>query len=160
MAALSFALPGFTVASLGAMVGGYALVDGAAAVIASTRAREQDMSSPPFAVEGALSALLAVGAFVARDTAPWLLLPLVAAWAIAAGVFRIASAAHVHRRSHEWLITASGALAVALGLVVMQYPDAASDSVVWTLGTYAGAVGLMFVACGIRLRRVTGALTA
>jgi uncharacterized membrane protein HdeD (DUF308 family) len=160
LAVVAFAMPVVTVTVLGTMVGTYALVDGAAAVAAARRAHGHDMSSSPFAVDGVLGLILGGAAFVAREQAPSLLAPLVAAWSIAAGVFRVTSAAHLHQPSHEWLIALSGALSVALGLVVVQYTDASPDRVVLALGCYAAVVGLMFAACGLRLRRATAAVTA
>jgi uncharacterized membrane protein HdeD (DUF308 family) len=153
LAVLAFGMPAMTAALLATLVGAYALTDGAVAVAAGTRARGIDLRSSPFVVEGSLGVLLGLAAFLTRKTAPQLLVPLVAAWGITAGVFRITAAVHVHRPRREWLLALSGAVEVALGLVVLQYQDAGPDGVAGAFGAYAGVGGIMLAACGIRLRR-------
>jgi len=154
LAILAFGMPAMSAAVLGTLVGAYVLVDGTVAVAAATRAHGHDMRSSPFVVEGVLGVTAGATAVMARDADPLLLIPLVAAWGIAAGVFRIAAAVHVHRQTHEWLLALSGAVGVALGLVVLQYPDAGPDSVLSALGAYAAVVGIMLGAWGLRLRRL------
>lgn len=153
LAVLAFGVPAMTAALLATLVGAYALTDGAVAVAAGTRARGIDLRSSPFVVEGSLGVLLGLAAFLTRQTAPQLLVPLVAAWGITAGVFRITAAVHVRRPRREWLLALSGAVEVALGLVVLQYQDAGPDGVAGAFGAYAGVGGVMLAACGIRLRR-------
>ena len=79
--------------------------------------------------------------------------PARCSWGITAGVFRITAAVHVRRPRREWLLALSGAVEVALGLVVLQYQDAGPDGVAGAFGAYAGVGGVMLAACGIRLRR-------
>jgi uncharacterized membrane protein HdeD (DUF308 family) len=153
LAMLAFGMPVVTAAVLGTVVGAYALVDGTAAVAAATRAHGSDLHSSPFVVEGVLGVIVGGAALLAADAASAFLPPLVAGWSIAAGVFRIAGGVHVHRQTHEWLLVLSGALGVALGLVVLQYPEAGPDSIMSALGAYAAVVGIMLGTCGIRLRR-------
>lgn len=160
LAVLAFGVSAMTPGVLGALVGAYAVADGAMTMAAATRASGTDMRSSPFLFEGALDIAVGLTAFLTREAAPRVLVPLVAAWTIAAGVFRITGAVHVHRPSHEWLLALSGAVGVALGLVVLQYRDAGPDGVADALGTYAGVVGVMLATCGIRIRRSPSAVPA
>ncbi len=153
LAILAFVMPAVTAAALGTLVGVYALTDGAVTVASATRASGTDMRSSLFVIEGVLGVVAGLTAFFTRHDAPQLLAPLVAAWSITAGVFRITAAVHVHHPTREWLLSLSGAVGVALGLVVLQYQDAGPDSVAWALGVYAAFSGSMLAACGIRLRR-------
>jgi uncharacterized membrane protein HdeD (DUF308 family) len=153
LAILAFVMPAVTVAALGTLVGVYVLTDGAVAVASGTRASGTDMRSSLFVIEGALGVVVGLTALFVRHDAPHLLVPLVAAWSITAGVFRITAAVHVHQPTREWLLALSGAVGVALGLVVLQYQDAGPDSVAWALGAYAGISGIMLATCGFRLRR-------
>ena len=160
LAILAFVMPAVTAAALGTLVGAYALTDGAVAVASATRASGTDLRSSLFVIEGALGVVAGLTAFFARHEAPQLLIPLVAAWSITAGVFRITAAVHVHHPTREWLLSLSGAVGVALGLVVLQYQDAGPDSVASALGVYAGVAGVMMAVCGVRLRRGPAAVAA
>ena len=153
LAVLAFVLPAVTAAALGTLVGAYALTDGAVAVASATRASGTDMRSSLFVIEGGLGVVAGLTALIARHDAPYLLAPLVAAWSITAGVFRITAAVHVHHPTRESLRALSGAVGIALGLVVLQYQDASPDDVAWALGGYAGIAGVMLAAWGLRLRR-------
>jgi uncharacterized membrane protein HdeD (DUF308 family) len=154
---LAFGLPVVTIAALGTLFGVYALTDGVVAAAAATRAHGHDMSSSPLFVEGILGVIAGLTALLVPVATALALVMIVATWSIAAGVFRIAgSARHRPRESHEWLLALSGAAGVALGLIVLRYPEVDSDDVLSALGAYAGIAGVMLAACGFRVRRRRG----
>jgi uncharacterized membrane protein HdeD (DUF308 family) len=150
---LAFAIPAVTETAIDVLVGTYALTDGVIAVVAATRARGYGLGSSPFVAEGALG-VLAGGLVLAMPGAGTaLLVGIVAAWSIMAGVCRIAAAVEIQRRARDWLLALSGSAGLVLGLAVLWYAGAGDDAVVSALGAYAAVVGVMLMVCGVRLRR-------
>ncbi len=150
----AIALPVDTLVVLVVLFGIFALADGVIAFAAAAAARAHDLSPWPFVVEGALGVGAGVTALVVPGVTVLALLVIMAAWSMAAGVFRIAAAVHLRRRQpHEWLLALSGAAGIAFGLVVVRYPEAGAVGVVTVLGAYAVLLGLMLVVLGMRLRR-------
>jgi uncharacterized membrane protein HdeD (DUF308 family) len=52
----------------------------------------------------------------------------------------------------EWLMALSGILSVGLGLLLALFPDAGGIGLVWYLGAYAIAFGILMVVLSWRLR--------
>jgi uncharacterized membrane protein HdeD (DUF308 family) len=52
----------------------------------------------------------------------------------------------------EWLMALSGILSVGLGFLLALFPDAGAIGLVWYLGAYAIALGILMVALSWRLR--------
>lgn len=78
---------------------------------------------------------------------------LLAAWLIVAGVFRIVFAIRVRKIvSNEWMLVLSGALAIALGLLFAAYPLAGVLTLVIWIGAAALVYGVLQVVAGFRLR--------
>lgn len=83
---------------------------------------------------------------------------LVAAWAVATGVFEIAAAIRLRKEIEgEWLLGTAGVLSVLLGLalavlLVMQ-PGITALSVAWLIAIYALIAGVAFIVLALRLRR-------
>jgi uncharacterized membrane protein HdeD (DUF308 family) len=71
-------------------------------------------------------------------------------------VFEIVAAIRLRRViKGEWLLALSGALSVALGVLVFAFPGAGIVGIAFVLGAYAIAAGLILVMLGIRLRSRT-----
>jgi uncharacterized membrane protein HdeD (DUF308 family) len=79
---------------------------------------------------------------------------LVAAWAMATGMFEIAAAIRLRKiMTGEWLLMIGGVLSVLLAIGVALFPGAGMMVLVWWLGAYALAYGLVSLALAIRVRR-------
>lgn len=78
---------------------------------------------------------------------------LLAAWLVVAGVFRLVFAIRVRKIvSNEWLLVLSGVLAIALGLLFAAYPLAGVLTIVIWIGAAALVYGVLQVVAGFRLR--------
>lgn len=83
---------------------------------------------------------------------------LIAAWAVARGVFEIAAAIRLRKAiKGEWLLALSGVLSLLLGLIIVYLlamnPGISVLSVAWLIGIYALVSGVALVILGFRLRK-------
>ena len=114
------------------LFGAYALVDGVFAIIAGIRAAERHERWWPFALEGLLSILVGVIAFVMPAAAALALLYFVSAWAILTGVLRISAAIRLRKEIRgEWMLILNGALSVLLGILIVVRPGAGVVTLMW-----------------------------
>jgi uncharacterized membrane protein HdeD (DUF308 family) len=150
---LAFAWPGVTLSALVLLFGAYAVVDGVAAIVMGIKEygeRERWWAT-------LLGGIVSVGAGVLTFMMPGItalaLLTLIAVWAILRGIFEIVAAVRLrHVIEGEWLMGLAGALSIAFGLFMILRPGAGALAVVWWIGAYAVAVGIMLVALGFRAR--------
>jgi len=153
---LTFAMPLATVAAFVLLFGAFALIDGCIAIAAATRARGQGMSPWPYAVEGIFGIAAGVVTFITPTMTAVVLLLLIAAWSVVAGVFRLVAAVRLrHILRNDWLLALSGAVAIAFGILVFLHPAAGALGIVTVLGAYAIVFGALLIGLGFRLRRTT-----
>jgi uncharacterized membrane protein HdeD (DUF308 family) len=152
---LAFMWPGITLTALVFLFGAYALVDGAFAIVAGIRAPREYKRWWLLLIEGSLSIVAGVLAFVVPGITALFLLGLIAGWAILTGVIEIAAAIQLRKQiTGEWLMALSGIASVLFGALLLFNPAAGALAVVWIIGGYAIAFGIMLIALGIRLRSV------
>jgi uncharacterized membrane protein HdeD (DUF308 family) len=150
---IAFLMPGVTLAALVLLFGAYSLVDGVFSIIAGIRAAERHERWWPFVLEGLLSILVGVIAFLRPLLAAVVLLYFVAAWAILTGVIRISAAIRLRKQIQgEWMLILNGALSVLLGIFLMFLPGAGFVTLVWWLGAYATIYGITLITLAFRLR--------
>src|SRR5262245_32787747 len=150
---LAFVNPGITLAALILLFGAYSLVDGVFAIVSGLRAAQRHERWWPFALEGLLSILVGIIAFVMPAAAAFAMLMLVSAWSIVTGVFRIAAAVRLRKQIQgEWLLILNGVLSVAFGIIIVIFPGAGLVTLVWVIGFYAILFGVTLVGLPFRLR--------
>ena len=89
------------------------------------------------------------------------LLYIIAFWAILAGALQIAAAIRLRKEVEgEWLWILSGACMILLGMLLMRHPEAGAVSVMWLIGAFAMAWGVLLVILAFRLKGHLGKLTA
>lgn len=94
---------------------------------------------------------------VATITYAFIVLVMLAAWAIITGILEIIVAVRLHREIEgEWLLGLSGAISVLLGLgvivLVIPYPAASILSAAWLIAFFALGTGIVLVVQALRLR--------
>jgi uncharacterized membrane protein HdeD (DUF308 family) len=151
----ALAWPGVTLLTLIILFGAYALVDG---LVAFWAAASPDR---PARGRGWLVAEGVVGVATGVVTVAWpaatglVLLWLVAGWAMALGVLRIAAAVRLRSTvDGSWLLALNGVLAVAFGVLLAARPSSGALAVVVVIGVYAIVSGTAQIGTGQRLRRV------
>lgn len=83
-----------------------------------------------------------------------ILLLLLAAWLLIAGVFRIALAIRIRKHIRgEWLIALSGLLVIALAVLFVAYPLAGLAAIAIWIGLGALLYGALQIWVGLKLRR-------
>jgi len=150
---MCFAWPGITLASLVILYGAYALVDGVFALVSAFLGRPRAESWWALLIEGLAGIAVGIMTFAWPGITALVLLFLIAAWAIVTGVFEIVEAIRLRREIQgEWLLALSGLLSVLFGVALVVRPGAGALAVIWLIGAYSIAFGVLFIALGFRLR--------
>jgi len=153
---LAFAWPGITIVSLVILYGAYALVDGAFSIFAAIGG-----GSPAprwwLAVVGIIGILAGLIAFANPVLVGLYLLLFIGIWAIVSGVFEIIGAIRLRKEiDNEWLLILHGAISVLFGLVMVMEPITAAMALIWVIGAYAIAAGVIMIALAFRLKGHAG----
>jgi uncharacterized membrane protein HdeD (DUF308 family) len=151
---LAFVWPHVTVLTLVYLFGIYALANG---VLALGHALSAPRGYPRFGsllFTGLISIAAGVVAFVWPGITALTLVLVIAAWAIVNGISEIALAIRLRRViDHEWLLAIAGLLSVLLGLLLLVRPAAGALALLWWIGGFAIAFGVLLLALAFRVRR-------
>ncbi len=148
---LAFVWPGMTFAVLVLLFGAYALVDGVLTLLAAFRGGVQHRIV--MLVEGVVSVLAGLAAFVWPGLTALVLLYIIAFWAIVTGVLEIVAAIRVRRAiSNELGLVIGGVLSVVFGVVLLIAPGAGALAVIFLIGAYAVVFGIALLGLAWRLR--------
>ena len=150
---ITFAWPGITFAALVIVFGAYALLDGVFSLVGAVKAAQAHERW------GALVFLGVTGIGAGALTVLWpaitafVLVCLIAAWAIVTGVFEIAAAVQLRRYIEgEWLLALAGIASLVFGILMIIAPLAGALVIAVWVGAYALVSGVMLVTLGIKLR--------
>jgi uncharacterized membrane protein HdeD (DUF308 family) len=150
---ITFAWPGITFAALVIVFGAYALLDGVFSLVGAVKAAQAHERW------GALVFLGVTGIGAGVVTVLWpaitafVLVCLIAAWAIVTGVFEIAAAVQLRRYIEgEWLLALAGIASLVFGILIMIAPLAGALVIAVWVGAYALVSGVVLVTLGIKLR--------
>lgn len=149
---LAFAWPGITIVSLVVVYGAYALVDGLFSLYAAISGGG---TAPRWwlAVVGIAGVLAGIISFAMPGVvALWFLL-LIGAWAIVSGIFEIVGAIRLRKEiDNEWWLVLHGVISVIFGLLLFTQPLSGALAMIWVIGAYAIAAGVILCALAFRLR--------
>jgi uncharacterized membrane protein HdeD (DUF308 family) len=142
---MAFALPGLTLVLL---YGIYALADGLTTLWVGGSSRAWS-----FVLIGILGVVVGVYTFIYPGVTAVALLYLIAAWAIVRGFFETIAAIQLRKEiSNEWVLTTSGIISIIFGVVLVANPAAGALAMVWVIGIYAVAFGVMMIVLAFRVR--------
>lgn len=150
---LAFAWPGITILSLVILYGAYALVDGVLAIIAAIGG---GTPAPRWwlAIVGIVGILAGIAAFLFPGLVTLYLLLFIGAWAIVSGVFEIIGAVRLRKEiDNEWMLILHGVLTVLFGVLLIAMPGTGALALIWVIGAYAIAAGVLMVVLAFRLKR-------
>lgn len=150
---LTFIAPGASVFALVVLFGVYAIVNGVLllGVTASVPAGVPRWGWLLF--ESIASIVAGVLALIWPAITAFVLLYVIAAWAIATGIGQVIAAVRLRKTiRREWLLGLMGVLSIAFGVLLAVFPGAGALAVVIWIGAYALVFGALLVALGLRLR--------
>jgi uncharacterized membrane protein HdeD (DUF308 family) len=151
---VAFAWPGITLRALVLLFGIYALIDGIVSIAGAIRAVEAHERWGALLAEGILGLLAAAATFVVPAMTLFLLIYLIAVWAILTGAAEIAAAIRLRKEiPGEWLLGLAGVLSILFGILIAGTPVLGAILLTIWFGVYILLFGLTLLALGLRLRR-------
>ncbi|MFD0688538.1 HdeD family acid-resistance protein [Actinomadura fibrosa] len=146
--------PHITVLALVILFGLYALVDGVIALAEGVRGARGGPRGM-LLLAGAAGVVLGVVALAWPGITAFVLLMLIAAWAVVTGVFEIIAAVALRRELQgEWAYALTGAVSVLFGVLLFAWPASGAVAVAWLIGFFAILFGAALLGAAFRLRRL------
>ena len=151
---LAFILPGITLVSLVWLFGAYAVANGILAFVLAFKAPKGQRRIGSLIFAGIISIIAGVLAFVLPGITALSLLMLIAAWAIVTGIAEIVAAVRLRKEiTGEWLLVVAGIASLIFGVIIVIVPSAGALALVWWIGAYAVAFGILLMVVAFRMRR-------
>jgi len=151
---LAWAWPGVTLVTLVLFWGAYALVDGIAALVGGWKTKDHGKPMWTVVLVGIVGIAAGIFTFMQPGVTAIALLMLIAVWAIVQGVFEISAAIRLRKEiQNEWLLILGGALSIAFGVLMILNPGAGAIAVLWLIGVFAVAYGVLLVMLSFKLKR-------
>jgi uncharacterized membrane protein HdeD (DUF308 family) len=151
---LAIAWPGITIISLVIVYGAYALVDGLFSLYAAIRGGDGAAPRWWLAVVGVAGVLAGLISFAMPALVALWLLVLIGAWAIVSGIFEIVGAIRLRKEiDNEWMLILHGVISVIFGALLMAMPVTGALAMVWVIGAYAIAAGVILSVLAFRLKK-------
>ncbi len=150
---MAFVYPGLTVAVLVLLFGAWILVDGLFRVIGAIGHRASDKEWGFDLIIGIMGIIIGFLTFHAPRITALALIIYIAAWALMIGATEIALAIKLRREiKGEWFLILMGLLSIAFAVMLLWNPLPGALALVWLIGSYAIAFGILAVIFGFRLR--------
>ncbi|MCL5997124.1 MAG: HdeD family acid-resistance protein [Chloroflexi bacterium] len=151
---LAFIWPDVTLTALVLLFGAYALVDGVFSIIAgvmqATQRRERWWV---LVLEGLLGVAAGVATLIWPDITAFILLYLIAAWAVVTGIMEIIAAIRLRKEIEgEFWLALAGIVSILFGILLFVFPGTGALAVVWMIGAYGVAFGVAMLIVAFRLR--------
>lgn len=153
---IAFFMPGITLAALVIVFGAWAFIDGIFALVSAVAGQG---SRPWWALvlRGLAGIAAGVIAFLLPGITAIALLFVIAAWAIIGGAFEISAAIRLRKQIEgEWLLGIAGGLSILFGALLLANPGAGALAVLWIIGAYAIAFGIVNIVLGFKLKNLRG----
>jgi uncharacterized membrane protein HdeD (DUF308 family) len=145
--------PQIALTTLVLLWGAYAVVDGIFALVMGFQGEPAYANRWLTILEGVVSIIAGVIAFVRPDITALALLYVIAAWAIITGILEFVAAIQLRKEiTGEFWLGLSGVLSVVFGVLLFVYPSAGMMSILWILAVYAIAFGITTIFLSFRLR--------
>jgi len=145
--------PGIALEALILLFGAYVLVDGVFSIVGLFGGTRAGTPRWLLLLEGVVSILAGLIAFIFPGLTALALLYLIAAWAIITGGVQIGTAIRLRKEIQgEWALILGGIASVLFGLILAVLPAVGILSLVWLIGAYAVAFGVLLLITAFRVR--------
>jgi uncharacterized membrane protein HdeD (DUF308 family) len=149
----AFLRPGIALEALILLFGAYALVDGAFSIVGVFGGTRSGTPRWLLLLEGVVSILAGLIAFVFPALTAIALLYLIAAWAVVTGLAEIATAIRLRQEiTGEWALILGGIVSVIFGLLLAVLPGVGILSLIWLVGAYAVIFGVLLLITAFQVR--------
>jgi uncharacterized membrane protein HdeD (DUF308 family) len=150
--------PGIALSTLILLAGAYFVVDGVINVITSIQHRATNPQWLWGVLEGVVSALAGIAAFVWPGLTALVLLYLIAVYAIITGVLQLIAAWQLRKEIEgEIWLALSGLLSVVAGILLILFPGTGALAVLGIIAAYSiifGVILIILIILGFRLRNM------
>lgn len=147
--------PDITLAVLVILWGAVILVDGVFAVLAGLFSRASSALRFFLLLTGVISIMIGLCILVWPGITALVVLYIIGAWAIIAGVMKVLTAMFwpEERKEDRWLLILSGLIAITFGALIIAWPATGALAIVWLMAIFAIVFGLTLVGTGFSVRR-------
>jgi uncharacterized membrane protein HdeD (DUF308 family) len=151
-------VPGIELLVLVYVFGTYAVLEGLAAVSFGIRARRSEPHGGWSVAQGVISLLAELVALVWPGPTAVTLLFLIAVWTVVLGVTEIGEAFAARRRGDDsWgRMLGAAALNIIVGVLLLVWPGSGILTLLWLVGAFAPASGVVGIGRALRVRATTG----
>jgi len=147
-------LPGITIVALALLFGAFLAVDGIVTIISTLRGPKDTSGWWLALLEGGLAIAIGVLTFLWPRVTVTVLVIFIAAWAVLAGILRLAVAVRLGRQGRrDWRLILTGVLAVILGLALAVFNNLGAIAIAALIGVFLLLIGVSQIVLGVRLRR-------
>jgi len=145
--------PAIALEALILLFGAYALVDGVFAIVGIFGGTRGGTPRWLLLLEGVVSILAGIIAFIFPGLTAIALLYLVAAWAVLTGLAEITTAIRLRQEIRgEWALILGGILSVLFGVLLAVLPGVGILSLIWLIGAYAVVFGVLLLITAFQVR--------
>lgn len=146
-------VPGITLLFIVLLFGAYALIDGIGAVILAFQAHRATSNWWIPLLEGIVGIVIGVVTFFWPHITVFILLYLIAIWAILTGITELATAFAVRGiTALEWTLGIAGALSIIFGILLFIFPTGGILALLWLVGIYAIIFGVVLIVRAFQFR--------
>lgn len=150
---LAILWPVLTLRILVLLFGAYALVDGFLAVILGIARHQRGERWWAQLLQGVAGIIIGLLTFFWPGATALALLYLIASWEVVTGVLEVVAAIQLRRIIRgEWLLILSGVASILFGVLLFVFPGAGALGLVWLIGGYSIAFGILLIVLAFRLR--------
>jgi len=104
-------------------------------------------------LEGVIGIVIGLLTFIWPDITALVMLYFIAAWALLTGIFEIVTAIQLRRViAGEWVMAFGGIASILFGVLLFVFPGASAVSLMWLIGMYAIAFGILEIIVAFRIR--------
>jgi len=147
-----------TAVTLALLWGIWAAVDGVSSIYQAFTPEGKREGRAWLITMGIIALIAAFIAIVDPGFAATVLTRTLGIWLVVRGVFELAGGFAAADQVPRWIIVLSGILSLVLGVLFMLNPAAGAVSIALTLGVFAIAWGVTFIAAGLSLRRLESSI--